>query len=56
MENKKYVYTVDEIKDILGIGRRQAYDLVKAGEFPIKRIGTRILIPVKTFDDWIQGQ
>lgn len=56
MENKKYVYTVDEIKDILGIGINQTYELVKTGAFPVKKIGRKNLIPVVPFHEWLNEQ
>ena len=52
----KNIYTVDEIKEILGIGRRQAYDLIKRECFPVKKIGKRKLIPAKPFHDWLDQQ
>lgn len=56
MENKKYVYTVDEIKDILGIGINQTYELVKTGVFPVKKIGRKNVIPVAPFHEWLNEQ
>ena len=50
---EKIVYTVDEIRVLLGIGRRQAYELANSGNFPIKRIGTKIIIPKNTFNNWL---
>ena len=35
---EKRIYTVDEIQDILGIGRNSAYNLVKSGVFHSVRI------------------
>lgn len=52
----KSVYTVDEIKDILGVGINKAYLLVNRGEFPVKKIGKRKLIPAKPFHDWLDQQ
>lgn len=52
----KSVYTVDEIKDILGVGINKAYLLVNRGDFPVKMIGKRKLIPVKPFHDWLDQQ
>lgn len=52
----KSVYTVDEIKDILGVGINKAYLLVNKGDFPVKKIGKRKLIPAKPFHDWLNQQ
>ena len=53
---EKRNYTVDEIQDILGIGRNSAYNLVKSGVFHSVRIGGNIRISKKSFDDWLDNQ
>lgn len=49
-------YKVDEIAEILNIGRTSAYNLVKEGHFKTVRIGTAIRISKKSFDDWLDKQ
>lgn len=39
----------------MGIGKRQAYDLVKKGLFPAHKIGTVYRIPTKAFFNWFNG-
>ena len=39
---ERRTYTVDDIAQILGIGRTSAYILVKEGHFKIVRIGNAI--------------
>lgn len=53
---EKRIYTVDEIQDILGIGRNSAYALVKSGVFHSVRIGGNIRISKKSFDEWLDNQ
>ena len=53
MEQGKKVYTVQEVREILGIGRNTAYDLCNNQNFPVLRVGNRILIPIKTFETWM---
>lgn len=53
---EKRVYTVDEIQDILGIGRNSAYNLVKSGLFHSVHIGGNIRISKKSFDEWLDKQ
>ena len=53
---EKRIYTVDEIQDILGIGRNSAYNLVKSGAFHSVRIGGNIRISKKSFDEWLDKQ
>ena len=52
----KRVYTVDEIQDILGIGRTSAYSLVKQKVFHSVRVGGSIRISKKSFDAWLDSQ
>ncbi len=48
------VYTVDEIQDILGIGRTTAYALVKRNLFQSVKVGHKVLISRKSFDEWLE--
>ena len=52
----KCVYTVDEIQDILEIGRTSAYSLVKQKLFRSVRVGGSIRISKKSFDEWLDSQ
>jgi len=52
----KRTYQVDEIAELLGIGRSSAYELVKQGLFRTVKIGTAIRISKKSFDDWLDSQ
>ena len=45
--------TVDEMAEELHISRPNAYELVKQPGFPVIRVGTRILIPVDAFREWL---
>ena len=49
-------YTVDEITQLLGIGRASAYELVKQGHFRAVKIGAAIRISKKSFDEWLDKQ
>ncbi len=46
---------VETAAAIIGIGRTLAYDLVKAGQFPIRlhRLGRRVLVPVPELLRWL---
>ncbi len=52
---EKKVYTVDEITIMLDIGKRQAYELVKKNIFSTRKLGRKILISKKSFDEWLNG-
>lgn len=49
------VLNVEDIQKILGIGRRQAYELVSSGEFHTVRIGRRIKVFKAVFVSWLYG-
>ncbi|MBM7702851.1 helix-turn-helix domain-containing protein [Metabacillus iocasae] len=50
------VLNVDDIQEILGIGRRQAYELVSSGQFHTVRVGKRIKILKAVFVRWLDGE
>lgn len=52
---EKRVYTVDEIQDILGIGKNAAYDLIKTGQFKTVKVGGHYRISKRSFDDWLDN-
>jgi excisionase family DNA binding protein len=44
-------YTVDEVAEMLRIGRNAAYDLVARGEIPSVKVGRLVRVPVRPFHD-----
>ncbi|HIT72517.1 MAG TPA: helix-turn-helix domain-containing protein [Candidatus Fimicola cottocaccae] len=56
IESDKLTLTVKEMSKILGIGANKAYQLTKIEDFPTIRLGTKILIPVKGLNEWIENQ
>ena len=50
---EKTTMSVQELSAQMGISLPKAYELVKSEGFPSIRIGTRILIPVDAFRDWL---
>lgn len=48
--------TVYDVRDFLGIGQRQAYEMVRSEGFPKKAIGNSYRIPKKEFLDWLHRQ
>ncbi len=49
-------YKVEDIAEILCIGRTSAYNLVRKGHFKVVRIGNAIRISRKSFDEWLDEQ
>ena len=50
---EKTTMSVQELSAQLGISLPKAYALAKSEGFPSVRIGTRILIPVDAFREWL---
>ena len=55
-EDVKDVLTVKDITEFLGISRAKAYELAHSGEFHTVKVGTRILIPKKSIQKWLEGE
>jgi excisionase family DNA binding protein len=50
---EKTTMSVQELSAQMGISLPKAYELVKSEGFPTIRIGTRILIPVDAYKEWL---
>lgn len=46
--------SVQDLSAQMGISLPKAYELVKQPGFPVLKIGSRILIPVEGFRDWLK--
>lgn len=51
---EKSTMSVQELSAQMGISLPKAYELVKQPGFPTIRIGTRILIPIESFNSWLK--
>ncbi len=47
------IYTVRQVAARLGIGAALAYELVREGEIPAKRLGRRWIVPRERFHAWL---
>ena len=56
MPSTPRTYRVEDIAKILGIVRSSAYNLIKANQFHVVRIGSSIRISRKSFDEWLDRQ
>ena len=45
--------SVEEVANVLGIGRRMAYRAIRNGQLPSRRLGRRIVMPVPILLDWL---
>jgi excisionase family DNA binding protein len=46
----RQTYTIQEVAMLLGVGRNQAYESARRGDFPTIRVGKRVLAPKATID------
>lgn len=47
--------SVSDIQALLGIGRKQAYELVHSNQFHIVKVGKRIKVSKNVFIKWLEG-
>lgn len=45
--------TVEQTAQLLGVGRTAAYEAARRGEFPTRRLGRRLVVPVPALLDWL---
>ena len=55
-ENEQGFISLNELQEILSIGRTKAYDLVTSGDLPAVRIGRIIRISKQDLTDWLERQ
>ncbi len=50
---EKVTMSVQELSAQMGISLPKAHELVKTLGFPIIRVGTKILMPVEAYREWL---
>lgn len=45
--------TIEQTAELLGLGRTAAYEAARRGEFPTRRLGRRIVVPVPALLQWL---
>ena len=53
---EKVTMSVQEMALQMGISLSKAYELTKESDFPIVRVGKRVLITVAEFQRWLSGR
>lgn len=53
--SEKRSYSVAEVAEILGVSKRSVYNLCSSGAFKCVRIGTKLRVSKKSFDEWLDG-
>lgn len=49
----KLVYSVKDVAKILNLGMNKTYDLIHENTIPHTKLGRKIIIPKKAFDNWL---
>lgn len=53
---ERVMLDVKDVMKLTGIGRDNAYELMKSGEFAVKTIGKKYLVHKETFESWLKGE
>lgn len=47
--------TIEQTARLLGLGRTAAYEAARRGEFPTRRLGRRLVVPVPALLAWLEA-
>ena len=53
---ERLTMTVTEAGKALGVSRPVAYELAKREDFPVVRVGRRLLVPVDGLREWLKKE
>lgn len=53
--SESVVITIEDAAQQLGVSRQSGYEAARRGEIPTIRIGRRILVPKKRFEEFLDG-
>ena len=45
--------SVEQAAKLLGVGRSAAYEAARRGEFPTRKLGRRVVVPVPALLEWL---
>lgn len=49
----KATITVEQTARLLGLGRSAAYEAIRRGQLPSRRLGRRLIVPVPALLEWL---
>lgn len=47
--------SIEQFAEAVGISRTSAYAAAQRGEFPVRRVGRRLIVPVAAVERWLSG-
>ena len=51
---QRLAYSLDELAEATGLSKRMLWELTNRNEIPHRRVGRRILYPVKLIESWLE--
>lgn len=54
--SEKIMLDVKDVMTITGLGRNNAYELMKSGNFHVKTIGKKYLVHKEILENWLKGE
>jgi len=55
MDEPREVLNVDQVAELLGLGRNTVYDAANRGEIPHRRVGRRLIFCRSAVLEWVKG-
>lgn len=55
-QENPHLYTIQEVAEVLRIGKARAYEMAREKAFPVVKIGSRVRIPKNRFHEWLDKQ
>ena len=55
LKNDNGCYDMKALQEVLPVGKNKLYELVHSKGFPQIKVGRRILIPKKLFEEWLNN-
>ena len=53
---ERLAFSPEDAARVLGLGRTTIYRMVRAGDLPARRCGTRVLISRRALEEYLDGQ
>lgn len=54
--HEKVMLNIQDIMQIVGIGRDKAYEIMHSNQFPVKKIGKKMFVHKDVFDAWLKDE
>ncbi len=52
----RLLYRVEEVAEMLAIGRSKTYELIASGGLPVVHLGRCVRVPADALQRWLDGQ